>query len=167
MAHKIDTVLALDPSIEAYDLSEPESINHALSTLRETREWLIRGREDERLLIEQELHDGPIQDLYAIRLQLQLIIDRLSLQDDDMQMSSIYDLLQHSLDALRGICMELRPSEHVPFGLEQAIRTYSEAIRAECPSLAMQLYLMMDGQLLPEKMRLALFRIYQEAVRNV
>jgi signal transduction histidine kinase len=51
--------------------------------------------------------------------------------------------------------------------LEKAIRSHIEHFRAVHPALQIKLDLMPDRQTLPEQMRLALFRIYQEMLNNV
>jgi signal transduction histidine kinase len=54
-----------------------------------------------------------------------------------------------------------------PFGLEKAIRSHAEQFAEIHPDITVVLDLMPDRQTLPERMRLALFRIYQMALTNV
>lgn len=134
---------------------------------------LIDNVEAERLRLAQDLHDGPIQDLYSISFQLKEMLRPpgdgrtgttvLSVQE----LASVLETTQQVIDQLRRICGELRPPTLIPFGLEKAIRSHIETIRQADPDLEIDLELMADGQALPEGLRLALFRIYQHAVTNV
>ena len=71
------------------------------------------------------------------------------------------------LDDLRATAKELRPPTIFSFGLENAIRSYAEDFKGRYPDLLISLSLAEDRQLLPEEMRLALFRIFQQALINV
>lgn len=53
------------------------------------------------------------------------------------------------------------------FGLEKAILSHVEQFRTEHPEIKIRLNLEPDGQRLPERVRLALFRIYQQAIANI
>jgi signal transduction histidine kinase len=75
--------------------------------------------------------------------------------------------LQTSIAELRRFCYELRPPSLVHFGLEQAIHSHAEIFTRKFPHLDLNLKLASDHQLLPESVRVAMFRIYQEALSNV
>ena len=76
-------------------------------------------------------------------------------------------MLQQVTETLRYICGELRPPTLAPFGLEVALRSYMTRFQEAYPALDVQVDLMHDAQCLPEQMRLALFRVYQEALNNI
>ena len=109
-----------------------------------------------------ELHDGPIQDLQGVRLRLNL----LSSDGSDGLSTAQTEILQ-VIDELRATCQELRPPSLGPFGLEAAMRSFAGRFQETHPELDVQLNLMRDRQTIPERERLALFRIYQEALNNV
>jgi signal transduction histidine kinase len=68
---------------------------------------------------------------------------------------------------LRVFCGELRPPTLTPFGLESTIQAHAEAFNRQHPEIELRLDLQPDGQMLPERVRLALFRIYQQAMANM
>lgn len=142
------------------------------SELAEVQRRLIDSLESERLFLAQELHDGVIQDLYGVVFSLKSIEDVMKEGkiapfpgSDSLQLSK--ESVQHAIDSLRTICGELRPPALAPFGLEKAIRAHVDTTRDANPGLNFHLNLASDGQVLPEHMRLALYRIYQHAVSNV
>jgi signal transduction histidine kinase len=135
--------------------------------LSEVRRRLTESREAERLHLAQELHDGPIQDLYGVAYRLNGLWDGLQDEVSRGQLVAAQATLQRLIQELRTLCGELRPPTLTPFGLEKAIRSHAEQFQETHPELEVTLELMPDGQLLSEQVRLALFRIYQEALNNI
>jgi PAS domain S-box-containing protein len=135
--------------------------------LAEVQHRLIESRETERIYLAQELHDGPLQVLYSVSYHLRDLGDVLPDEVSMGRMVAAQALLQQVIRMLRTITGELRPPALAPFGLEKAIRSHAEGFRDAHPELEVQLDLMPDEQRLPEQTRLALFRIYQQALSNV
>jgi PAS domain S-box-containing protein len=134
------------------------------SELTEVQRRLIDSRENERLFLAQELHDGPLQELQAMQFLF------AELEQDNGSSASLEkgrETLRHVSDALREICGNLRPPTLAPFGLEKALRSYLDEFREQHPELQVQADLMSDGQTLPEHVRLTLYRIFQNAMVNV
>lgn len=147
------------------DISERKAIEAELTELRRR---LARSHEQERARLAQEIHDGPLQDLYAARYQLQAI--RTQVGDDDQMQQKLtltLELCQQVSDTLRAVTNELRPPVLVPFGLEAAIRSHAETFQQLYPDLTVTLDLTADKKTLPEHTRLILYRIYQEMMSNV
>src|SRR6266508_2259107 len=135
--------------------------------LAEAQGRLAESREAERLHLAQELHDGPVQDLYGTRFQLGELREGLQTEADLARLVAVQTTLQHVIGTLRTICGELRPPALAPFGLERAIRSHAEQYQQAHSEIDLRLDLAPDDQVLPERVRLALFRICQEALRNV
>jgi signal transduction histidine kinase len=136
--------------------------------LAEVHQRLMAGREQERMQLAQELHDVPLQDLYVALYQLNDFDE--ARQDEE----AFHTLLREQTETvrqviytLRAICGELRSPTLSPFGLEGAIREHAEQFQAKNPQPRIHLELMSDDQMLPEEVRLNLFRIYQQALTNV
>jgi signal transduction histidine kinase len=146
--------------------AEIEERRRIEAEFEELQRRLINNVEAERLKLSQELHDGPMQELYGLTYQLQ---SYRSVKEEEGQIG-LGDLQENILEvihSLRSITGELRPPTLAPFGLEKAIRSHSEQFRKSQPELEFHLQLAQDGQSLPEEVRLALFRIYQMALTNV
>jgi PAS domain S-box-containing protein len=134
--------------------------------LAEIHRRLYESIEAERLTISQELHDGPIQELYAIGIYLETLKDLLTTSRDADDLLQIKRNVQGIIQSLRGICGDLRPPTLNHFGLEKSIRSHLAHIRETHPELAIETHLMSDGSRLSERARLALYRVYQNAVSN-
>ncbi len=137
------------------------------SELDEVRHRLMDSQERERLRLAQELHDGPVQDLYGVTYKVEGLRDYLGVSKTNDEINDVQALLRKVTQSLREICVELRPPTLAPFGLEKAIRSHADQFRQEHPRIVLSLELFPDNQLLPEPVRLALFRIYQHLLINV
>jgi PAS domain S-box-containing protein len=135
--------------------------------LQEVRRRLMDSLEMERLHLARDLHDGPVQDLYGVSFQLEDLRETLVKQNSTEKVDATQFLLRKVIRSLREICGELRPPALAPFGLEKAIRSHAEKFHQEYSQIDLNLDLTSDRQLLPEAVRLALFRIYQQMLVNV
>lgn len=135
--------------------------------MAEMRTRLLESGEVERMRLAQELHDGPIQDLYGAVFRLADFLAQE--QDPTMQenLKEVQTIVKGVASTLRGVLNELRPPTIGNLGLEPAIRSHAERVQERCPGLHIQLNLSKDGQMLPAPIRLALFRVYQQCLLNV
>ena len=134
--------------------------------MAELNSRLQNSMELERLRLAQELHDNPMQSLYSAIYR----IEELRGAADPGLKDALGDVKQHIqnvLQDLRATAKELRPPTIFNFGLENAIRSHANDILEKHPSLNIYLSLAHDRQILPEKVRLALFRIFQQSIANV
>jgi PAS domain S-box-containing protein len=135
--------------------------------LSELQQRLTQGREMERLRIAQDLHDGPLQEIIGVSYQVQELVNSAPEDASREQLQAIRAALQDLARSVRSICGELRPPTLVPFGLETALRSHIEEFQAAHPELLVSHKLARDGQDLPGRIRIVLFRIYQEALNNI
>jgi len=137
------------------------------ATQRELLHRLIDQREDERRLIARELHDGPVQELYAANLALQAILMDVSHPGLRQQLQGVADMLQTQIRELRGYAGELRPPTLSKFGVGTAIQAHLETFQEKNPET--RVHFSETGRDRPqgEEVMLALFRIYQEAMSNI
>lgn len=126
------------------------------------RHHLAEGRETERLRFARDLHDGPVQDLQALRMQLSLIArapDRAGVEEVAAEVQRVVlDLRQTSED--------LRPPTLSAFGLAAALRARAVRFERHYPKIDLDLDLDEDRQAIPDAVRLGLYRIAQEAITN-
>ena len=138
--------------------------------LAEVQHRLMDSQEAERLVLAQELHDTTIQELFSISFHLDELkrdISNANLNIMEKELHESEEMIQRAIFGLRNICSELRPPTLTPFGLEQAILSHLERFQELHPEITVHKELAQDGQLLNDRLRLSLFRIYQHAVSNV
>ncbi len=127
----------------------------------EARRQLAARLEEERLRLARELHDGPVQDLIAVRYQLLTRPDRPA-------PPAIRERLLDVIGQLRGIIGELRPAGLDDFGLLTALEEYAAQLRRDLEPGGPTILLNLDpgGQTLPSTVAICLFHVAQEALRN-
>ncbi|MEM1055539.1 MAG: sensor histidine kinase [Bacteroidota bacterium] len=141
--------------------------------LAESRRRLADSREAERLRLAQDLHDGPLQDLQALRMQLGVAARqaRRSTAAPDVHplgtaVEAVQDDLARVAVELREISEGLRPPVLASFGLAAAVRALTQRLRTLYPAVDFDLRFEDTGTDLPEAPRLALYRIAQESLSN-
>jgi len=134
--------------------------------LREIQRRLMNSKEEERLRLARDLHDGPVQELLAAGFRLAQMIQDFP-PDEKEKLRELYNDIGSVNQSLRDITAELRPQALAPFGLEKAIRSHASLLQHSHPDLHIQLDLQPDGQEFPETTRLALYRIYRQSIDNI
>lgn len=137
------------------------------SELAEAHRRLAEGREDERILLARELHDGAVQELIGVQMQLARLSAARGEVSEPSRLQAIEASVLGVVDSLRAIVRELRPSSLVPFGLASAIRSHVGHLAESQAGSKLSIDLALDEDQLPAPVRLALFRVYQAAIANV
>lgn len=127
---------------------------------------LQNAMELERLRLAQELHDGPMQELYNAIYGIEELRTRVD-AELGTELEHTNREIQKVLQDLRATAKELRPPTISSFGLEKAIRSHADDFQEKHPEIKVHLSLAQDHQLLPEEVRLALFRILQHSLSNI
>lgn len=164
------------------DITDRKMAEEALRQTNETLEARVRERtqeitelqrrlidsvEDERQRVSQELHDGPMQEIYGLIYGL----NALKGNQDPAEWHSSLDFMQDKLNQinewLRMVVRDLRPTSLIHFGLEKGIREHASQFQQEHSDLQVNLNLRQDGTTIATDLRIALFRIYSGALANV
>jgi PAS domain S-box-containing protein len=133
----------------------------------EVQRRLLEQREQERLQIARELHDGPMQEILGAIYAIQGMIATEA--DDHLTngLRAVVETLHTQLSELRTYASELRPPTLAQFGLAKAIQSHIESYQSKHPNIQVHLQVSQSEELTPENIRLGLFRIYQEAMNNI
>ena len=125
---------------------------------RRAVEHVVRAQEEERWRISQELHDEPLQSLIQMRRWLG---DRQIVDQGDLPA-----LLSTTIGQLRDIAQGLRPPALDDLGVVSALRRTADDF-AERNALEVDFRVEGDPRRLNPELELTVFRIAQEALRNV
>jgi PAS domain S-box-containing protein len=134
--------------------------------MTELKDKLQNSMELERLRLAQELHDNPMQVLYSASYRLEELRTKVDPELSE-SLKGVKNIIQDVLHDLRATAKELRPPTIFSFGLENAIRSHAYDVQEKHPEIQLHLSLAHDGQSLPDNVRLALFRVLQQALGNV
>ena len=124
--------------------------------LAESRRRLADARETERLRIAREIHDGPVQDLHALRLHLGAGALADSVDPDVIGI----------IDSLRAIGENLRPPSLDTMGLDVAVRSFIGRFERTFPFIKTDLVIDGEKPALDPAAALTLFRVIQESMNN-
>jgi signal transduction histidine kinase len=130
-------------------------------------ELLIEQRQQERLRISRELHDGIGQALQAIKLNLQVQSIGCGKGDcakQELLLDIVRDIEQ-TLTDLRTVVIDLRHAEDGKLHLSEALQSTVDMLSAnQAASISLQISGVIDS--LPENINTAIFFIAQEACSN-
>jgi signal transduction histidine kinase len=130
---------------------------------------VVAAQEAERQRIARELHDATGQALTALGLGLRGVATSYARQDNDQiekRLRQLEDLTTQSLDELRQLISDLRPSHLDDLGLAAALRWYTKNLQTRVP---FNIHIEIAGEERPlaSSVKIALFRVAQEALTNV
>ena len=123
---------------------------------------IMRGQEDERMRLARELHDDTIQSLIALQQRIEMAQKALA-KDPALaaaKMGDLKGLLTDTLTSVRRFVRDLRPTYLENLGLIPALETLAHESNAAFQVVG-------EEKRLDAERELALFRITQEALRNV
>jgi signal transduction histidine kinase len=123
------------------------------------RRFLAQGREKERQRLAREIHDGPVQDLHGLHFQMA--------QNQTNGSNGFGDELMRVTRELRAMSADLHPPALERFGLPAALRSHARRLRERNDALSVDIEIGKEVEAsLDSDLRLALFRIAQEAMSN-
>jgi PAS domain S-box-containing protein len=136
---------------------------------RELSAHLQDIREEERSAIAREIHDELGQQLTVLKIDFSWLESRLNLGDNKIltdKFADISSLLDLAVKTVRRMSTSLRPSMLDDLGLVATIDWYLADFGRRV-NLKTEFYHDNDEYNMPDKMRTAFFRIFQESVTNV
>ncbi len=129
---------------------------------------VVAAQEAERQRIARELHDETGQSLTAIGLGLRGVSTHLQEDSDKsaQNLRRLEGLVSSALNELQRLIADLRPSHLDDLGLAAALRWYTGEIQNRTP-LKITMEIDGDNREIPAEVRVAIFRVAQEALNNV
>jgi signal transduction histidine kinase len=136
--------------------------------LRELTGRLFRLQDDERRRLARELHDGAVQNLVALAMDVGMIRDAVPAEDISTKelVNESVRLIEQSTSELRTISYLLHPPYFDELGLAAALRDFVDGFATRS---GIQVTLDVDPKLgrLGHELELAIYRVVQEALANV
>ena len=127
---------------------------------------VVEAQELERTRLARELHDETGQALTSILLGLKSLEDRLDSDEGRAAAAELRELVVGTLQDVRRLAVELRPSALDDFGLVAAIERLTDTF-ATGSGIAVDLEARLGDERLPGEIETALYRLVQEALTNV
>ncbi len=145
-----------------------EQISLSSEKLRALAAHLESIREEERIKISREIHDNLGQSLTGLKMDISWIQKRNKNNNSEIfnKLNSMSDEVSNTIQIVRKISSELRPSELDNLGIIAAIETSAREFeeRTEIPC---KIYTSIDDVSLNQQKSTIIFRILQEALTNI
>jgi len=127
---------------------------------------LLHEQEEERARVARELHDDVCQQLGCLVLELEILRrEDQHRRKADRVLADVVDLAQDAMKSLRDLSHQLHSAKLQMVGLVSAIRGLANDLSGPGLRVAFSHEAVPTG--LPDDLTLCLFRVVQEALRNV
>ena len=133
---------------------------------RDSLRRVVEAQELERRRLARELHDETGQALTSILLGLKALEERLDEAGSRAAAAELRELLVATLQDVRRLAVELRPSALDDFGLVAALERLAASI-SEQTGIEIDFEPALTTERLPDEVETALYRIVQESLTNV
>jgi signal transduction histidine kinase len=147
-----------DRAAVAVDLSERVG--------RDALARVVAAQELERKRLARELHDETGQALTSILLGLKPLEQTAATDDDRAAVAALRELVVSTLQDVRRLAVELRPSALDDFGLSTAVERLADTFR-DNTGMRVDLEAQLGDARLPTEVETTLYRIVQEALANI
>ncbi len=165
---RVNPALLTDPEVERVG----ETLNGMLdelatvhAELRAVSAAIINAQEEERRRISRELHDDTAQALTSLLLYAKALEQGDASPAVREALAELREEVSRSLEGVRRLARELRPSALDDLGLVAALEGYTHEFTRRT-SLPVRFEPACGGDRLPPKVELVLYRIAQEALTN-
>ena len=142
------------------------AIENAGSVQRDALRRAVQAQEAERRRLARELHDETGQALTSMLLGLAAVERAETADDARVAAGELRELVVETLQNVRRLSVELRPSALDDFGLEPALRRLGQTVK-ESANLNVQVETRLGADRLLPEVETAVYRIVQEALTNV
>ncbi len=146
------------------------ALRESESRLRLLSSQLLTIQENERKEIARDLHDGVGQMLTAIKFKIEDIIQQKKQNDKIIEEESLHTLIsiiRESIEEVRRIQMNLRPSLLDDLGIIATIRWFSREFVKIYSNIQINTQIEIEEEEIPSPLKIVLYRIMQEAFNNI
>jgi signal transduction histidine kinase len=165
--------LATDPRFDDADVRLAESlvaraaiaVDLSERVTRDSLRRVVQAQELERARLARELHDETGQALASILLGLRQLEDAVETDEARAAAADLRDLVVATLQDVRRLAVELRPSALDDFGLVPAVERLAATVSESGPAVDVAAEL--GGTRLAADAETVLYRIVQESLTNV
>jgi len=167
LAEERDLINSLADSLSSYvnRRHAEQALRQAHERLQALSQQLMEVQENERRRLALDLHDEIGQALTAVKMNLQTM-QRLGQVADMSTVKDSADVIEQTLQHVRALSLDLRPSLLDDLGLAPAVRWY---VTRQAERAGWDVDVEVDESLppLPQGVAIACFRVLQEAVTNI
>ena len=138
--------------------------------LRLLSSQLLAAEENERKRIAQELHDSIGQSLSAIKFRVERaikLIDGETVEGAVESLEAVMSLTQQTLEEVRRIVMDLRPSTLDDLGILPTIAWFCREFQTTYNDIRIEQKISIQEDEVSKSLKTVIYRVLQEALNNV
>jgi PAS domain S-box-containing protein len=158
--------IAGDAAIAIHQATLLEEVQQGQQRLQVLSHRLIDAQEAERKRLSRELHDQIGQALTAVQISLQALQSSPGPGIPDDRLNETLTIIDHALEQVHHLSLDLRPSLLDDLGLIAALRWYVDRVASRAGLVRCFEADVLETRLAPQ-IETACFRIAQEALTNV
>ena len=146
-----------------------EALRESETRLRHLSSQLLAIQEKERKRVAQELHDGIGQMLTAIKFKLETTPQntrRGKAKDKEKSVDAIVPMIQQSIEEVRRIQMDLRPSILDDLGILATIGWFCREFQAVYSAIHIEKKVAIQEHEVSTPLKTVIYRVIQEALNN-
>jgi signal transduction histidine kinase len=147
-----------------------EAFRKSGEELRLLSSQLLMVQETERGRIARELHDGIGQSLSAIKFRVEDALGQLakgSIESSASILGNLIPVIQGTVEEVRRITMDLRPSTLDDLGILATIAWLCRAFQATYSNVEIKREISAEEGDFPDSLKIVVYRVLQEALNNV
>jgi signal transduction histidine kinase len=148
-----------------YYLFQKRNAKQKAELLQAQIQSVLDGEEKERTRIAKDLHDGIVQDLTAIKLQLNAGINNDNTVEKNIVISAVYSIDKASKE-VRNISYQMMPATLIQLGLIPALDDLLKRVLT-ASNIKYEFEQIGVTERLPDNIEVSIFRITQELLNNV
>jgi signal transduction histidine kinase len=127
---------------------------------------VVYAEEKERARIARELHDSVGQMLAAASFQVAAVAYEIGDHEASSRVAEVRQLLRTAIEEIRNVSRSLHPRVTTDLGLPNALEALADATRQRS-LIEVKTRVDVSGVVIPQAVSATLYRIAQEALRNV
>lgn len=147
-----------------------EALRQSESRLRLLSSQLLTAQESERKQIARDLHDGVGQTLSALKFKIEDLVHQKGRSEgipQDQSLENLVSMIRESIEEVRRIQMDLRPSVLDDLGIIATIGWFTREFEKVYSFVSIRKEIQIEEKEVPAPLKIVIYRILQEALNNI
>jgi signal transduction histidine kinase len=129
---------------------------------------LLKNEEQKKQKIAIDLHEGLVQTLSAIKVNVESSSERIKAYDANTKpLENIVPVLQSAIQEVRSIATELRPSSLDDLGLLPTVNWFCREFEQQHKEIVVDRKISLQEGMIPAPLKIVIYRIIESTFKNI